>query len=141
MAAPTTVVSVLGESRPVTYTWESGEWQCPFCTTPNPVAEGGCRNPWCDANPHMPVERARERQSAKQARETEEERRRQTVEWSRGYREERARELAEHIARSTEQARERGACTDRRCLFPKYKGQIVQEQPRFVRHRKACPNG
>ncbi len=75
------ITNVLGETRPVTqlYSWNEDSkdyaaYNCPFCcsavsTQRNVVA---CENPWCLANPMMPVAEAQKLRDKASTREREE---------------------------------------------------------------------
>src|SRR3954468_16790345 len=88
------ITDVLGRTRAVEKVFPAGEWNCPFCMAAvNPAqpcrgyAAGcahpaHCSNPACFANPHYPVERAREQLAEAQAREREEARRKSVHEWA-----------------------------------------------------------
>ncbi len=56
------IANVLGEVKPVQRFYGDGSYDCPHCHYAVRADEGfgPCRNPWCVANPQMPVESARE---------------------------------------------------------------------------------
>lgn len=57
------VRNVLGEARQANYLWsiENGadhnSYNCPFCASAV-IDPRGCQNPWCTANPSMPISAA-----------------------------------------------------------------------------------
>ncbi len=131
------VRDVLGNERAVARTWEDGSWACPLCTSAVAAERGetACANPWCVANPAMPVEAARRIYADAAARERERKERERNAHWSRERVEREALERAEQRASVRAQAEERGAC-----VFCAMKALAGGRQVRYVRHRGVCPD-
>lgn len=144
-----TIVSVLGEARAADvrpgdgYPWIS----CPFCQsavyleTPHPdhthvssIGVGGrCANPWCIANPKMPLDAARLAIGAAHLRQMESDRRTaEHVAAMERIAAERASWDAAHTA-VVREARDRGACV--RCASLSFRRGRVK----YTRHRGTCP--
>src|SRR5262249_9142109 len=86
-----TITDVLGRQREAGNVWPDGSYNCPFCASavlseaderftrcswPRcQVAGLHCQNPWCTANPHMPVASAQEIVDRAEQRRQEEARR------------------------------------------------------------------
>ena len=147
---PTQITDVLGRVRDVRHTWPDGSWECPFCFAGFDPSRGPCRgkaqgyredcgsgehcqNPACFANPHYPVERAREVMAAEERRRAEEQQRIEIVEFRRKYAEEQATERREKIAAIRAEAQSRGACVQ--CALK----DAPDRTPKYIKHRTRCP--
>lgn len=131
------VTNVLGETLPVTHTFEDGSYSCPHCDYPIVIGSsnwivGSCNNPVCSANPSTRAEtvirqreRAAQQERAKANAKSREESIRLTM----------AARAADHKQWEQEQiaeARRKGCCL--RCLFaPGWK------RVKFIKHRTTCP--
>jgi uncharacterized membrane protein len=141
--APTEITDVLGRVRPVKYSYPAGEWNCPFCLaavcperTPCYVTActfgAHCPNPACFANPHYPVERAREELAKAERREKEERERKATHEWAMKRAEEARQAQAAAAEALRQKAIEIGACVRCALASSNYKKKLVK-------HRGPCP--
>ena len=147
---PTQITDVLGRVRDVKHTWPDGSWECPFCFSGFDPSRGPCRgqaqgyredcgkgdhcqNPACFANPHYPVERARELMHAEERRQFEEACRKDIAEFRRKYAEEQATERREKLAAIRAEADKRGACVQCALKDAPYR------TPKYTRHRTRCP--
>lgn len=147
---PTQITDVLGRIRDVKHTWPDGSWECPFCFAGFDPSRGPCRgrtqgyredcgkgehcqNPACFANPHYPVERAREVMAAEERRRAEEAQRIEIAEFQRKYAEEQAAERREKIAAIRAEAESRGFCV--RCALK----DAPYRTPKYIKHRTRCP--
>jgi hypothetical protein len=139
------VTDVLGNVRPKGHVYPNGDWNCPFCgaavLTPNDERYRPCRactgvhcqNPACHANPHYPVERAREDVHRAEARKAEEREREETSRLREQYAEEQRKERETKQNEIVQEAKRRGACVRHALLgFP-------YQKPKFVKHRGPCP--
>ena len=150
MMAPTQVTDVLGRVRDVQRTWPDGSWECPFCGSAYDPRRGFCRgqkqgyredcgdgehcqNPACFANPHYPVERAREVLANEERKRAEEAQRVEIAEFRRRYAEEQAAERRAKIQSIRTEAQARGACI--RCALK----DAPYREPKFIKHRTRCP--
>ena len=148
-SVPTEIVDVLGRIRPVVHAWSDGSWECPFCGYGyNPksgpckgIAAGyqadcvhreHCQNPACCANPHYPVERAREDLDVEEQRAAEAKARERNHEatMKRIAQEQQARE--QKIANIRAEAAKLGACV--RCALKDATWRV-----KYVKHRIKCP--
>lgn len=149
MSVPSSVFDVLGRERLVEHTWPDGSWECPFCGYGYDPKRGACRgtamgyrtdcgngehcqNPACFANPHYPVERAREelaaaeqRRAADEARKRDHEAKMQQLAEDRKAREQQMSDIRAEAGR-------RGACV--RCAL-----KDAPYRVKFIVHKKACP--
>lgn len=137
MTVPAQITDVLGRVRDVKHTWPDGSWECPFCFSAYDPSRGLCRgqaqgysedcgigehcqNPACFANPHYPIERAREAMAAEERRQAELASRAEIAEFRKRYAEEQAAERREKIAAIHKEAESRGTlcavCSQRRTL-------------------------
>ena len=128
----TEVTTVLGDSLPVTRSWEDGSVECSWCHHPIGPELAACPNPWCDANPAWSAERLAARRAEEKEKRWEREEENRRAESVRAYFEASQAAHERWRERQTEEARRRGACL--RCLF-----QPGWERVKFVRHRKGCP--
>lgn len=143
------VRSVLGDERlaPINpgggYPW----YNCPFCSSPVYVGEANpehspdatpatgslCGNPWCLANPAMPLDAARRiAQAAQQAADTEARRQRDQDAARRRIAEYAASQAAGRAAIVAE-ARRQGACEP--CALKAWR----HGREKYVHHRGQCP--
>ena len=146
----TQITDVLGRVRDVQRTWPDGSWECPFCGYGYSVERGPCKgqtqgyredcsngehcqNPACFANPHYPVERAREVLANEERKRAEEAQRLENLRIRREYAEEQARARAEKIRGVQKEAQARGACI--RCALK----DAPYCEPKFIKHRTRCP--
>ena len=105
-------VDVLGTLRPVTHFYGDGSYDCPHCHNAIRADEGfgPCRNPWCIANPQMPVESAKQLITKREVEEKERADRERNHKWAM---ERIARDNAERIEQYNQWrkiAREHGIC-------------------------------
>lgn len=123
---------VLGNTLKVSHFYGDGSFDCPHCNNAVRADEGfgPCRNPWCTANPAMPVESAQAIVNKRAAQLKEQKDRERNHKWAmerieqgRIEREERTR--AAHARAQTEGF----------CWTCHYKSDYRKE----VTHRKACP--
>lgn len=148
--AQTQVTDVLGRVRDVQRTWPDGSWECPFCGYGFSAERGLCRgqkqgyredcgngehcqNPACFANPHYPVERAREVLATEERKRAEEAQRLENLRSRREYAEEAAAERRAKIHAIRKEAESRGACI--RCALK----DAPYREPKFIKHRTRCP--
>ncbi len=135
-AAGVFVRDVLGNERPVARTWEDGSWACPFCSNAVAAARGetACGNPWCVANPAMPLEVARKIYADAERKRNEDESRARDhrVAMERIEQDQLRRER--EAARVREQAEERGAC-----VFCACRAHAQGRPVKYTKHRGACP--
>lgn len=120
-------ITDVGRVRDVKHTWSEGAWECPFCFSGYDPSRGPCRgqaqgyredcgkgehcqNPACFANPHYPVERAREAMAAEERRRAEEASRAEIAEFRKRYAEEQAAERRAKTEAIRKEAESRGAC-------------------------------
>ena len=125
------IANVLGEEKEVTQYYGDGSYDCPHCHYPVRADEGlgPCRNPWCLANPGVPVEWAKKQQAEwTEKAQKEAERRRnhelameRIAEWKQVEGELRTEKL--------ERAKAEGYCL--RCL-------VKSSFRKQVRHRHGC---
>lgn len=68
-----TIVSILGETREVSYVYPDGSYTCPFCggAVVNGRDDDVCRNPACDAGAFATVERAEANRAKRERRAAE----------------------------------------------------------------------
>lgn len=132
---PETITDILGNSLPVTRTYEDGSFNCPHCGYAVVAPALECSNPWCAAHPEMPLKAAErivleKRKAAEEraARERNLRLARERIEEERAAREADWAEVRAEVER-------RGACL--RCAAKTFEMGRV----RIVRHRKACPRG
>jgi hypothetical protein len=139
------VRDVLGNVRPKGHVYPNGDWNCPFCgaAVMTPADERyrpcgacdkvHCQNPGCHANPHYPVERAREDVRRAEARKAEEREREETSRWREQHAAEQRKERETRQNEIIQEAKKRGACVRHALLnFP-------YQPPKFVKHRGPCP--
>jgi hypothetical protein len=154
-ADPILITDVLARQRPVRHVCPDGSYSCPFCAAAVSlemtcawhctIEALHCGNPWCTANPHMPVERAQamvaeaeQRQREREGREARDRAWRDRMEATR-------RHDDEVWAAARAEAERRGACitclrhSDWRSFDNEYPE--VRKRVRFVRHRGECPRG
>jgi hypothetical protein len=127
-----TVTSVLGTELQVTRYYGDGSYDCPHCGYAIRADEGlgPCHNPWCVANPLMPVDRAHKLLAERAERTRQEAERKRNHELSMRRIEEWKR--VEHETRTAKllAAREAGYCIA--CL-------VHSSYRKQVRHRGVCP--
>lgn len=148
--AQTQITDVLGRVRDVQRTWPNGSWECPFCCSAVDPERDRCRgtvhgyrndcdgalhcqNPACFANPHYPVERAREVLATEERKRAEEARRLVDRAWAKKYAEGQAQARAEKIRSIQKEAQARGACI--RCALK----DAPYRESKFIKHRTRCP--
>lgn len=146
---PEHVTDVLGNVRPVKHAWPDGSWECPFCGYGYDPKRGPCKgraagyhtdcgtgqhcqNPACFANPHYPVDRARQELAAHERRKAEEAARLRDLESARKRAESERAALAQKLAEIRVEAEQRGACV--RCALADAPYRV-----KFVKHRTVCP--
>lgn len=149
MPAPIEVMDVLGNVRLVKHTWSDGSWECPFCSYGyNPKygpckgkaagyhtdcgAGEHCQNPACFANPHYPVERARQELAAHERRKAEEAARIRIHEDAMRRIEADRKARDAKLAAIRAEADSKGACI--RCAL-----KDAPYRVKFVKHRGTCP--
>lgn len=149
IAAPSSVTDVLGRTRTVAHTWPDGSWECPFCGYGFDPKRGlckgtaagyrtacgdgnHCQNPACFANPHYPVERAREELAAAERRKTEDETRKRNREAAmrRATQDKQARD--QRASEIRVEAERQGACV--RCAL-----KDAPYRVKYIKHRVRCP--
>jgi uncharacterized protein YeaO (DUF488 family) len=92
-----------------------------------------CQNPACFANPHYPVERAREAMAAEERRQAEAASRAEIAEFRKRYAEEQAAERRAKIEAIRKEALSRGACVQ--CALK----DAPYCTPKYIKHRTRCP--
>jgi hypothetical protein len=129
------IANVLGAERAVVRTYEDGSYDCPWCSHPVVAPASACVNPWCVANPRMPVAYAERVEATERKRREEEERRQRDSKAALERIQEGRTAEFEWRERARQEARRRGTCTRYECLF-RPGGKL-----RFVKHRGGvCPN-
>jgi hypothetical protein len=142
------ISNVLGDERQAEIRPGDGEpwFNCPFCTNAVYVNDGPkelgewagrrstCRNPYCVANPRMPLDRAKAIIVENEAREADRARRERDARAARERLESEAAERMERYRRIAAEARERGACE--RCAL---KLASSFRPVKFTKHRGPCP--
>lgn len=129
-----TVTDVLGRTRESDKLYPDGSINCPFCWSAWFPSQRYCANPACTAyNPqYMTREVAQLIVDREQARKDEEARRQRdhvsAMERIHSYNSQRNRWEQEQV----EEARRRGACINRKCLFS-------SSGVKFIKHRGQCP--
>lgn len=143
------ITDVLGRTRAVAHSWPDGSWECPFCAYAYDPKRGKCRgraagyhtdcgegehcqNPACFANPHYPVERAREALTTDERRKKEEAARIRDAESARRRAEQDREVRVAKIAAIRAEAEQGGACV--RCAL-----KDAPYRTKFVKHRRKCP--
>jgi hypothetical protein len=126
------VITVLGDSRPVTRTYGDGSVDCPYCVAAIIYPATECSNPACDSSKYWTPAALQERRDREAARLAEEARRKRDHAWAM-QRAEEDRILHEQWRKDqVAEAIKRGACL--LCLFlPGW------DRVKFVKHRKPCP--
>jgi hypothetical protein len=119
--------TVLGDSRPVTRYYGTGEYDCPYCGSP--CNKPQCFNPWCDANPNYSPERLTsvrtERELVNAAKERDASIQRARIAHANDYQERQEKARQETI----EKARLGGYCVRCATAYP----------AKWVKHRLECP--
>jgi hypothetical protein len=127
------ITDVLGNTLPVLNFYGDGSYDCPHCHYPIRADEGlgPCKNPWCIANPQMPVDAANKIPADRERKRMEEERRKHDHEMAmqriQEWNETRDRERTTKLLA----AKEQGYCLT--CL-------IRSNYRKEVKHRKSCPH-
>lgn len=129
---PTSVYTVLGDSKEVTRTWPDGSFECPWCMYPVPFPERTCRNPWCQAHPGWGKETLRKHRAEVERKAREEKDREAHLKAVKEAYRERAHLHLEWEQAQIAECSRRGTC--RRCLF-----QPGWERVKFIKHKGTCP--
>ena len=125
------LTNVLGETLLVLKFYEDGSFNCPFCSYAVIAPATLCSNPWCSANPTMPVAAAQKIVDDAAKRKAEEERRKSLHTWSMQRIAEDRQAKAQFRADTIAEAKNRGTCV--RCCLDNY------DRVKFVKHRGTCP--
>lgn len=132
LLATITVTDVLGNIKEVTRTYGDGSYDCPHCNNPIRADEGlgPCKNPWCIANPSMPVDAARALFEKAEAKRKEDEQRKRNHQLALERIENDRVTRNEAIAKAEQEATKKGQCL--RCLRR-------SDYRKGIKHRGQCP--
>jgi hypothetical protein len=140
------MTSVLGDTRSAEiHPGDGYPWiNCPFCSSPVYLAEphpdhsdvaietlgveGECHNPWCPANPKMPLDAARLERGRQHLAEMEAQERERNAAFARARIEEAATARMAALRAGQIECLTRGACY-----------YCWSKTGKFIRHRKDCP--
>lgn len=125
------LTNVLGATLPIVRRYEDGSFDCPFCHNAVIVPITECQNPWCAANPLMPVAAAQKAADKAAEQQREDDRRKRDTAFAILRIEEGRASAAQFRADTYAEAKRRGTCVA--CCLDKY------DRVRFVKHRGMCP--